>query len=109
MQIRVLYGFVDARANRSFVPGDVVELPKEKAEALAAIGAVEILAAQHPAARRETKSAKRAATKAAAAADESSTAIGHGAQASGDVATAIGSTATASAEGSTAIGDGLAD
>jgi hypothetical protein len=108
MQIRVLYGFVDARANRSFVPGDVVEMAKEKAEALAAIGAVEVLAAQHPAARRETKSTKRAATKAAAAAEEP-TAIGSGAQAAGDGAAAIGSTATASAEGSTAIGDGLAD
>jgi len=64
MQVRVLYGFVDARANfRSFVPGDVVELPDEKAEALLAQGAVEIVAQETPAAKRETKVTKPKAAK----------------------------------------------
>lgn len=69
MKVRVLYGFVDARANRSFVPGDVVELSKDKAESLAAIGAVEVIPAEHPATRRQKKVTKPAETKAIEAGD----------------------------------------
>ena len=62
--VRVLAGFVDARAAfRSYVPGDVAELPIEKAEALAASGHVEIMQAEHPAARREKKVAAPAEEK----------------------------------------------
>ncbi|MFF2493247.1 hypothetical protein [Agromyces sp. NPDC058064] len=65
MKVRVLAGFVDARANfRSFVPGDVVDLPKEKAEALASSGHVEVVAQEKPGARRQTKVSKPAETKA---------------------------------------------
>ena len=64
IKVRVLAGFVDARANfRSYVPGDIAELPKEKAEALAASGHVEVIAQENPAASRQTKVTKPAATK----------------------------------------------
>lgn len=67
MKVRVLHGFVDARANfRSYVPGDVVDLAKDKAEALAAIGAVEVVAQEKPGSRRQTKVTHPAETKAPA-------------------------------------------
>ena len=44
MQVRVLAGFVDVRANfRSYVPGDIADIPKDKAEALAASGHVDVI------------------------------------------------------------------
>jgi hypothetical protein len=71
VKVRVLAGFVDARANfRSYVPGDVVDLPAEKAESLAMSGHVQILAQEHPATRRQTKVTKPAETKAPEPAQE---------------------------------------
>jgi hypothetical protein len=62
--VRVLAGFVDARAAfRSYVPGDVVEMPTEKAEALAVSGHVEFVPVEHPAARRQTKVTRPAEVK----------------------------------------------
>jgi len=63
-KVRILAAFVDAREHfRSYVPGDIVELPQEKAEALAASGHVEIIQ-EHPAKRRQTKVKAAPETKA---------------------------------------------
>lgn len=62
--VRVLAGFVDARAAfRSYVPGDVVEIPIAKAQALAMSGHVEFVPVEHPAARRQTKVTRPAEVK----------------------------------------------